>query len=57
MAKVKIDVKKCIGCGACVGVCPEGFELKDNKAHLKNAKASCIAEAAAICPVQAIIVK
>jgi len=31
---VKINKEKCIGCGACVAVCPEGFELKNGKAQV-----------------------
>ena len=46
---------KCIGCGACAAMCPEGFELKKGKSHVKNSKAKCIKEAAASCPVGAIV--
>ena len=51
---VKVDKNKCIGCGACAAVCPEGFELVKGKAQVKNAKAKCIGEAINICPVGAI---
>jgi ferredoxin len=51
---VKVDKEKCIGCGACVSVCPEGFGLSDGKAHVKNPKADCIQEAIETCPVDAI---
>lgn len=57
----KVDQKTCIGCGACVAVCPEVFELRDDgKAHVKNPKAcdTCDCKAAADgCPVQAITLK
>lgn len=53
---VTILKDKCIGCGACVAICPEGFELKNGKSHVKNPKAKCIKEAAASCPVGAIVV-
>ena len=51
-----IDKSKCIGCGACVSVCGEVFELKDDgKAHLKSQKnIPCIKEAIDVCPVDAI---
>lgn len=54
----KVDQKKCIGCGACVAVCPDVFELnKDGKSVVKNPKgcSKCDCKAAAdTCPVQAI---
>ena len=45
----------CIGCGACVSICPDGFEMGDNgKSHVKNGDAPCVKDAANSCPVQAI---
>jgi len=44
----------CIGCGACVSICPEGFEMDNGKAKVKNAKAKCVKEAVDSCPVNAI---
>ncbi len=52
---VKIDVSKCIGCGICQNICPEGFEVIRRKAHVRNEKADCIEEAAKACPEHAII--
>jgi ferredoxin len=57
MAKISIDKKKCIGCGACASICPDGFEMADGKAKVKSQKANCAKEAADSCPVQAISVK
>lgn len=67
--KIKIDQDTCIGCGSCVSVCPEVFELDENgKAFLKNSKNPaegevtgknsevCAKEGADICPVEAIAV-
>lgn len=51
---VSVNKEKCIGCGACASVCPQGFEIKDGKAHVKDSKAKCIKEAAESCPVDAI---
>jgi len=53
---VKVDKKKCIGCGACASVCPEIFEIgPDGKSRIKNQKeTSCIKEAIESCPVEAI---
>ena len=58
---------KCIGCGSCVAVCPEYFEMaEDGLASIKGGgmngenmeleiqEAACIQEAAEICPVQII---
>lgn len=29
MANLKVDQETCIGCGACVGTCPNTFEFTD----------------------------
>jgi ferredoxin len=49
-----VDKERCIGCGACVAACEEGFELKDGKAEIKNANAPCLKQGAETCPVNAI---
>jgi len=57
MAKIKIDKKKCIGCGACVSICSKSFELVDGKAKVKNPEVkeiTCEKEAEESCPVKAI---
>ena len=52
---VKVDAGKCIGCGSCSAICPDGFEMKDDgKAHVKNPKAGCLDDAIDSCPVDAI---
>lgn len=60
MAKISVDKKLCIGCGACASMCPEIFEMKDGKSVVKKAKvedASCAKEAESACPVGAIKVE
>ena len=53
---VKVNKKKCIGCGACASTCPEVFEMDtDGKAKVKAQKnLPCVKEAMNNCPVQAI---
>jgi ferredoxin len=57
---VKVDKKKCIGCGACASTCPQVFELGDDgKAQVKagadlKKNVKCIKEAIENCPVEAI---
>jgi len=60
--KIKIDKEKCIGCGSCVAICPDCFELGDDtKAVLKDGgkscDESCAKESVDICPVDAIEVE
>ncbi len=59
MAKIKVNTEKCIGCGACASTCPKCFEMHEGKARAKTPevkKITCEAEAAEICPVQAITI-
>ena len=59
MAKYKIehDADTCIGCGACVSVCPDNWELGSAKAKPKKTEVDdigCNQQAADVCPVQCI---
>ena len=54
---VKVDKGKCIGCGACVAICSDVFEMgSDGKSSVKNDddSAECVNQAIESCPVQAI---
>ena len=54
---VKVDKSKCIGCGACVALCSQVFEMgKDGKSQVKkdDAKIPCAKQAKDACPVSAI---
>ena len=56
---IKVDHKKCIGCGNCAAICSEVFEMKkDGKSHVKkgqeNSKDPCVEEAIISCPAHAI---
>ncbi len=51
----KVDQNKCIGCGACVAICPEGFQMNtQGKSEPTDVNAACAQKAAEACPVQAI---
>lgn len=67
MAKIILEVQKCIGCGSCEAVCPKFWKLGDDgKAKLADSKPAgenfelevkeigCNREAAETCPVQCI---
>ncbi|MFA5070468.1 MAG: ferredoxin [Patescibacteria group bacterium] len=56
--KIAVDPEKCIGCGACVALCPEVFEIGgDGKSRVKD-QAGCekcdCSGAIDGCPQQAI---
>lgn len=58
--KITQDRTKCIGCGACVAVCPGNWEMaQDGKSKCKNPNSDlpCNKKAASGCPVKCIKVK
>ncbi len=55
--KIKQDKSKCIGCGACVALCPKNWKMeKDKSKPLRTEITSlgCNKAAADQCPVQCI---
>ena len=56
MANISIDNSLCTGCGLCVSMCPEVFEIgDDNVAYVKDASAECDTnDVASSCPLEAI---
>ena len=59
MAQVVIDVDECMGCEACVEVCPDifGFDEDEEKAFViegKEAGGDCLDDAIASCPAECI---
>jgi len=53
---IKVDQNKCIGCGLCVGLCPETFQLNANHKSevVSENDVECAKNAAMNCPVEAI---
>lgn len=59
MAEVTIDQDECMGCEACVEICPAVFAFNDDetKAYViegANADEDCVDEAIASCPAECI---
>ncbi len=52
---VRIIQEECVGCGVCANICPDGIEMVNGKAKIKNEKAECLKEAADACPRNAIL--
>ena len=52
--KVSIDKKSCMGCGVCSNFCPQGIEIVEGRATVKNENADCFEKAADVCPINII---
>ncbi|HIT17007.1 MAG TPA: ferredoxin [Candidatus Caccosoma faecigallinarum] len=60
MAKVKVDQEACIGCGMCVSLASAvfAFDASGEKAEVISDEVdSSVEEAAASCPVSAIVIE
>jgi ferredoxin/predicted Fe-Mo cluster-binding NifX family protein len=51
---ISISINKCVGCEICVKVCPDGIEVADGIAILKDKNVDCFEKAAKACPQNAI---
>ncbi len=56
---ITVDKETCIGCGSCVALCPDTFQLDaDGKSEVINQNnIKCAKSAAESCPVQVIKVE
>ena len=60
--KVRVDPELCTGCGPCADICPEVFEVRDDKSvvlvkEIAAAMEPSVREAADACPTGAIIIE
>ncbi|MGI6595408.1 MAG: ferredoxin [Elusimicrobia bacterium] len=60
--KVSVDENLCTGCGLCVDICPEVFEMPEALSIVKTQNISGdliekVREAVESCPVEAIIIE
>ncbi len=60
--RATVDEAACTGCGLCVDICPEVFELEGDVARAKMANIpedleDCAEDAADDCPMEAITVE
>jgi len=56
---IEFNREACIGCGACVGVCPENWQFEGEKSNPQKTeigedKLDCNRKAEEICPVRCI---
>jgi ferredoxin len=58
--KYKVNKEKCMGCGLCVNLCPDVFELgEDGKSQIKEGadlekNKKCVEEVIQSCPMRAV---
>lgn len=58
MSKTTVNKAKCIGCGICVSICPDIFEMgADGKSEVIDEAAEGGEAAASSCPVSAITIE
>ena len=60
--KVRVDSELCTGCGPCADICPEVFEMRDDKSvvivkEIAAAMEDSVREAVDACPTGAIIIE
>ncbi|MFF3565305.1 ferredoxin [Streptomyces sp. NPDC002574] len=58
--QINVDEHTCMGTGACAGIAPEYFELRNGVSHPRHAQAEpadVLVDAAESCPVEAIMIR
>ena len=60
--KTQVDAELCVGCGACVDICPDVFDMPGDTAVVKADPVpaeheDAVREAAEACPTEAIAVE
>ena len=60
--KVRVDPELCTGCGPCAEICPEVFEMRDDKSVVLLGEVPAelqdsVREAVDACPTGAIIIE
>lgn len=52
---MKVDQEKCVGCGACMAVCPaQAIKYDNGKAKIDMTKCAQCQTCVSVCPMQAI---
>lgn len=51
---INISKNKCVGCGICIDICPEGIEILNGRARIKAQNADCLRSAIIACSQKAI---
>lgn len=56
MKNIEVDKNLCIGCGACVAICPQNFDFDDDglSTVINDTVTKEAVEASEVCPVYAI---
>ncbi len=51
---INISKNKCVGCGICMGICPEGLKIVNGISEIQNKNVDCLKKTVDACPQNAI---